>query len=204
MSNTTVFNILGVMLLANALDKRQGENWYSQAYEIASDIATDTGIALHKVVGVIAALSPNNKWDRNIQDAEAICTTFANGGDLGIIKVCTYGNNKQKAIDILNMDGDCDGKIVDILKGQKIVSFFNCIIECKDDVVIDGHAYSIALGQRLAMKKVPSLTKKLYESLQRDYVEAAELYNKATNCHYTPPQVQAITWCCWHRLHNVK
>jgi hypothetical protein len=49
-----------------------------------------------QAIGVIAALSPNNKWERNCIDAEAMIKTWSIGGDYNMIKVCTFNPNKRK------------------------------------------------------------------------------------------------------------
>jgi hypothetical protein len=57
-----------------------------------------------QAMGVIASLSPNNKWERNCIDAEAMIKTWSIGGDYNMIKVCTFNPNKAKAIAILELD----------------------------------------------------------------------------------------------------
>ena len=56
------------------------------------------------VVGVLSALSPNNKWERNvIDDTENMCVAYKSDIPLDDVKVCTYNANKQKAIKILGI-----------------------------------------------------------------------------------------------------
>ena len=84
-------------------------------------------------------------------------------------------------------------------------------MQSEDHVCIDGHAYSIWFGDRLTMKEVPNIGKRLWSNIEEDYVAAADLINDRDewkkpdqdNARLSPYQVQAITWCAWRRLHGV-
>ena len=147
--------IVAKFTLATSQEVQLGVDWYPSALKIAIRIATKYCTRVEVAAGVIAALSPNNRWERNIIDAEAIIKCWAAGGtrtDMLNVKVCTYTKMKQKAIDILTRDLP----IVEVLNGKKIIEFFNCITNTAlNDVCIDGHAYSVWFGQRLTMKQVP-------------------------------------------------
>ena len=153
--------IVAKFTLATSQEVQLGVDWYPSALDIANRIAVKYGVSAETAAGVIAALSPNNRWERNIVDAENIIKCWAAGGtrsDLLAVKVCTYGKMKAKAVDILTRDIP----IVEILNGKKIIEFFNCITNpLLNDVCIDGHAYSVWFGQRLTMKEVPNIGKKL-------------------------------------------
>ena len=152
-----------------------------------------------KVLGVIASLSPRNRWERNKVDAESMVKVYSAGGDyddLLELKVCTFTANKIKAARILTLDCASDTEIKEILSGPKMIEFYHCIQEL-DDVCIDGHAYSIWLGSRVTLAKVPSIGKKLRATIKADYRKAA----KAAGI--SPYQAQAVTWCAWRRIHGV-
>jgi hypothetical protein len=196
-------HIAAKFFLATQQERVYGCDWYAKAYQIASVIASEFGLQVETVAGVISALSPNNKWERNCQDAENLIAAYMAGGKEAAagVKVCTYGKNKEKAIAILSCDID---QIAVILNGRKVVAFYHCICQIYSDcVVIDGHAYSIWLGERLTMKEVPSIGKKLYESIVADYVAAAAYLNKEHDLTLTGYQLQAITWVCHKRIHGV-
>ena len=195
-------NILGVFALATAGELQEGLEWYHRANRVAASIASAHGISLETAAGVIAALSPNNRWERNIVDAENIIRVYSIGGaeEAMNVKVCTYGKMKDKAIQIL--EAPTMSHHEDILNGRKITAFYQCIIGCKDAVCIDGHAYSIWFGDRLTMKQVPNIGKKLYAEIVSDYVEAARILSE-NGTSVTAFEVQAITWCAWRRLHGV-
>ena len=104
MTATNVKNILSVFNLANAADQAVGLNWYAQAKKAATIMAQRYDIHPHEAAGVIAALSPRNRWERNLTDAENLIAAYAAAGAEGCatIKVCTFSANKAKAIRILS------------------------------------------------------------------------------------------------------
>ena len=195
--------IVAKFTLATSQEVQLGCDWYPSALKIASRIANKYGLRTEVVAGVIAALSPNNRWERNIVDAEAIIKCWAAGGtrtDILNVKVCTYGKMKAKAVDILTRDIP----IVEILNGKKIIEFFNCITNpALNDVCIDGHAYSVWFGQRLTMKEVPAIGKKLRHQIKTDYCDATAFINEELDTAYTPADIQAITWVTHKRINNV-
>ena len=202
--------IVAKFTLATSQEVQLGCDWYPSALKIASRIANKYGLRTEVVAGVIAALSPNNRWERNIVDAEAIIKCWAAGGtrtDILNVKVCTYGKMKAKAVAILtrfepNIEDWQD--ITTILKGKKIVEFFNCITNpMLNDVCIDGHAYSVWFGQRLTMKEVPPIGKKLRSQIKTDYRDATAFINEELGEFFTPADIQAITWVTHKRIHNV-
>jgi len=196
----TVQSITAVYNLATISDKNQGLNWYARALTFADNLGEVYDINYATIVGVIAALSPRNRWERNMKDAESMVKIAANGGtydDLMQIKVCTFKTGKSKAAAILANNVTDRDELLAILKGPKLCEFFNCIMGDVDDVCIDGHAYSIWVGDRITLANVPSIGKKLRQSIKADYQQAAK--NLGLKSH----ELQAITWVCWKRLHDV-
>ena len=84
-------NILAVFALATAGELQEGLDWYHRANRVAAEIASAHGISLETAAGVIADLSPNNRWERNIVDAENIIRAYSIGGaeEAQNGKVCT-------------------------------------------------------------------------------------------------------------------
>ena len=193
-------NIIAVYNLASVADKDQGESWYARALEFAGKLSALYDIEVTTIVGVIASLSPRNRWERNMQDAESMVKAYANGAtykDLMQLKVCTFKAGKDKAARILTDKIYDRFELLETLKGPKLQEFFNCILGDVDDVCIDGHAYSIWVGDRITLVNVPSIGKKLRQSIKADYQSAAQ------SLGVKPHVVQAITWVTWKRLHNV-
>jgi hypothetical protein len=65
---------------------------------------------------------------------------------------------------------------------------------------VDGHAYAIWAGERIATTKTPKISAKLYASISADYIQAADTINAVTGASYSAAQVQAITWLAWRRM----
>jgi len=194
-------HISGMLQLASQTDIISGLEWYQRAYDLAVRfIHAYEGLTMGQAVGVIAALSPNNKWERNCIDAEAMIKTWAIGGDYNAIKVCTFNKNKQKAIAILSLESVDTEAIASILNGQKVVAFYRSIMGDKNAVCVDGHAYAIFIGERIPTTKTPSITPKLFETIQRAYQLVSKRSVDLCGVELSPTQVQAVTWVTYRRL----
>jgi hypothetical protein len=86
--------------------------------------------------------------------------------------------------------------VIETLNGPKVIEFYNCIIG-NSDVCIDGHAYSVWFGDRLSMKEIPSIGKRLREEIKADYIGAAQYIG------IQPYELQAITWVVWRRIYEL-
>lgn len=194
-----MYTILGVYQLATVTERIAGREWYPRAWQAAESIGAEYNLAPVTVAGIIAALSPRNRWERNLIDAENIIKahTYGSPADAANIKVCTFNANKQKAIKILTDNLRDHVSIRNVLKGPKLVEFFSCIIGDNREVCIDGHAYSVWAGDRITLDSVPKISTKLRETIKADYIKAAE------NVGILPSEMQAITWLTWRRLHGV-
>ena len=198
----TVENILAIYKMATPEEKRDGIVWYANALSECNRIALDLDIPLHIVTGVCAALSPNNKWDRNIINARDLCEAFINGDDIDSVKVSTYHAMKRKAWVILEAMPNHDG-VISILNGQKIVSFYRNIMG-DDTCTIDGHARNIAYGERVGLTDdKTNIGIKEYRDLQALYVQACKR-TRVNGRALKAFELQAITWVTWRRIHNIK
>lgn len=198
MAESNIDNILAIHQLATAAERIEGANWYQIAGQIALLLANRYRISTFKTIGVIAALSPRNKWSRNVIDAENLIATYiADPESAATVKVCTFGANKAKAIKILGLSRAATLEdVLAILSGPKLREFYQCILGL-DDVCIDGHAYCIWTGGRTSLKDVPAIGVKLRRQIKADYRAAAATIGLA------PSTLQAITWCAWRRIHEV-
>ena len=198
-----VSNILGTYALATTSECNLGTSWYKSANQIALDIACKYTVSVEDVALTIAALSPTNRCERNFIDAENFIRLFSVGdpNDCLNLNVCTYPNNKVKALKILQ--ASTMKEKLNILKGPKITEFYKCIIGDKKECCIDGHAYCIWIGQRLTLKDVPSISKKLRERIKRDYQEATQIINNDLTLKYLVSDIQAITWVTWRRIYEI-
>lgn len=192
-----VNSILEVYAKATDDDKENGIAWYREALAAGKAIAEKHDVSIRVVVGVIAALSPNNKWHRNVQDADRLIGAYLAGEECFSVPCCTYNKMQEKAWRILQEMPQDDQLVMHILNGQKIVSFFSNIMGY-DTCTIDGHALNIARGERVALTDSrTNIGKKLYAELQDAYNVAAHSVGLKAY------EMQAITWVVWRRMHGI-
>lgn len=197
----TVENILATYDMATPEEIREGIVWYATALAECKRISIDNGIPQNIVTGVTAALSPNNKWTRNIVNARDMVEAYVNGDGIESFKVSTYTKMKEKAWSILECSTASDQEIIEILKGQKIISFFGNIMGY-DGCTIDGHARNIAYNERIGLTGSLYIGKKEYKTLQEEYVKAASM--RTTNGRNLKAfEMQAVVWVVWRRIHNI-
>ena len=191
-----IHNIISVYRDADETQHAEGLVWYPNAQKAAYHIAVKYDIAVYIVVAVIAALSPNNKWTRNLVNADALIGAFIRGDGIDSVKVSTYNKMKQKAWDILAARPNYEGAKA-MLKGRKITSFFLDIMG-EFNVTIDGHARNIAYGERVGLTDDrTNIGVREYHALQAAYDEAARRVG------LLPYQLQAITWRVWRDRHGI-
>ena len=160
---------------ADILQIQDGLTWYERAHNESLLLSMVFDISLPKVIGVIAALSPNNKWQRNLKDAWNLLDT-----PLITTKCCTFTKQRQKALDILKSSGE-EAEILRILNGIKTQNFFKNILHHKtsETVTVDIWAFR-------SVNVKP--TKKNYEPVAAAYREAA------IELKLRPHQLQAVVW----------
>ena len=205
MARAVTRNISGMLQLASQADILAGLDWYKRAHTLGVRlIHAYNGLTLGQAVGVIAALSPNNKWTRNCTDAEAMIKAWHMGADPMGVKVCTFNPNKAKAAAILALSdaeatGDADA-IASILNGRKVVAFYRSIMGDPDAVCVDGHAYAVWIGERIPTTQTPSIGVKLYADIARAYQLVAKRSFNLCGVTLSATQVQATTWVTYRRL----
>ena len=189
-------NILHCYLDAEPAQIKGGMSWYADAYNAAYEIGLKYDVAVYIVVAVISALSPNNKWARNVSNADALIGAFMRGDSVDSVKVSTYHAMKNKAWGILAARQTYDGA-KSMLKGQKITSFF-CDIMGEFNVTIDGHARNIAYNERIGLTDdKTNIGVREYRALQDAYKDAAK------DVGIMPYQLQAITWRVWRDRYGI-
>jgi len=189
-------SIIAVFEQATEDELNHGLTWYNEAKQECQVMADKYQLPLRIVVGVVAALSPTNKWSRNLIDASNMLKVYTDGGYVESTSPCTYKTMRDKAWSILQTNPHSDDDVLFILKGPKISDFFACIMG-HDVCVIDGHAWCIANNDRRTMQEVPNIGKKLRCDIQAAYSEAGKEKG------LTAFQMQATTWVTWKRIYNV-
>lgn len=160
---------------ANEEEKSNGLTWYHRAYNECLLLSQVFELPLNKVVGVLSALSPRNKWKQNLYDT----WSFLEAPSLDT-KVCTFKGQREKALRILGGTGETQ-EILKILGGQKTQNFFSNIRFYGESqaVTVDVWAYrSVNLEPS---KKNFKLTELAYKQVAQDL-------------DLMPHQVQAVVW----------
>lgn len=169
-------NVQRTLASVDDIAYRDGATWYETAHVLAIKLDPSDPA---RAAGVIAALSPQVSWERNVMLATR---AYKDGLATG-----TLGANCRAADRILAGE-----RPLDVLGGPKTRAFFTLIANPYDreTVCVDRHAFDIAAGQTGHAQRV-KLTPKRYE-------EVANAYRKvARGTTLTPAQVQAITWVWW-------
>jgi hypothetical protein len=190
----TLMNPLAVFEEATPQEVIEGVAWYDEAHKLACDLAQRYGVSLDVAAGVLAALSPRCRWERNTQDAENIIAAYVRGKDPMQVYCSTFHRNKVRAVEIL-VAGTRHG----ILSGEKVNAFADNIEDPDGDAVtVDSHAYNAWVGERVVTNESGTkVTPRRFRECAADYRKVAVLY------HIKPHQAQAIIWLTWKRLHNL-
>lgn len=153
---------------------KQGKAWYVIAFKECQKLSQEFSIPVFKVAGIIAALSPNNKWERNLKDARLFLTNPSLE-----TKVCTFMGQRRKALMILNATSS--SQVRTILSGRKTVSFFDNITKYNlpHKVTVDLWMYRMS-----ELKQ----THKNYEIISQAVI------NLASKHGILPHEFQAIVW----------
>jgi hypothetical protein len=182
--NELADRILATLDKATPEQREQGRAWYRQAHALAWTLAVRYGVSIEQAAGVIAALSPNVRWEKNVQYAEQFLSTAY---------APTFGRSRRNAERIVLGE-----PVLDVLTGPKERAFFRCIFdpERADAVCIDRHAHDLAVGER-------------YGSSRKRLLERAGGYKRFSDAYalaarkagLLASEIQAITWLAWRAAH---
>lgn len=169
--------------LATEQDILDGTAWYDVAL---AEARTLDGADGEQGAGVIAALSPLTPWGKNVERARL---AFQRGEAGGL----TFGLHARRADRILNGEHP-----LDVLGGNKVRSFYHCILGSDWHVTIDRHAFDILVGRPTTDKEKKLLDRKgMYEY-------TADVYRTVADMTELEPRIlQAITWTSWRRRKGV-
>ena len=165
-----------------------GLNWYSEAYHIAGSLALDYGTTREIAAGVLAALSPLNSWQSNVN----LATRFLAAGGLDAGYLST-GLAKARAI----LAGT---PVLEVLTSPKVQSFYACILTrgVTESVCVDRHALDAAMNVRHTDETRPEIRGKRYADAAEAYRRAAVIISKEGQV-VSAAQLQAIVWVTWRQ-----
>jgi len=208
-SRTKIKN--NIMKVYNVSLESEKNDWYKEANVFGSQVSEflsgfmSRDVSKRQVLGIVSALSPLKEWSKN----KDLAVDLIMSGDCGHMQ-----RNKQKALDILNlqytgnghpMDSQrdevfkeenvyYDDEILKILNGDKTKRFYlNMVYPSGGGVTVDRHAIAIAIG-RTATDKEQSISSAVYTFLEDCYIMTSETLG------LTPLHLQSITWQAWKRI----
>lgn len=180
-----VKNIIKAYKSASAEQRRIGAAWYPAAYHEAALLDPENP---SRAVGVIAALSPQTGWRRNLAYASQIIK-WANAQDPRHIDAKTapqvhFTGQMAKAIAIAAYNVDPLG----VLHGPKETAFYGAIMGHPDAVVIDRWAARAADPEKYTGGKNERVTDAQYRKIGSAYRDAARALNRPVR------DVQGTIW----------
>lgn len=186
---TSAAHILAAYRSATPAQRKAGERWYPDAH--AEAVRLDPANP-GRAAGVIAALSPQTPWDRNLELAGKL---YADGG----LKRGTLGQSIDRANRIFHGEDP-----LAVLHGPKTRAFYTLINDPADPftVVIDRHAVDAAIGEPLSTAdreaRYPLHRGGRYEGFVRLYLRAGKILGVPASW------AQATTWLVEQKYAGVR
>ena len=175
MSQRTYRKNIRAWYAQSSTDERvDGLTWYAKGRNIVQTLADTYGLEDEAVAHVIAALSPRNKWGRNLLDARAYLEAFSSGATMP--SAATFRSNQLAAWNVLTSNAPATGR--------KVSAFAANLAGDDDAVTVDTWAVRAATGGRV-------------DAVQNlgQYREVARAYQAvARELHLAPCDLQAIVW----------
>jgi hypothetical protein len=195
-----VKNLLRYYNLATAEELAVGKNWYKEANEFCQGLATEYGLEIWKVAGIVAALSPQNTWVQNKIDAR----NFISRGGRGFM-----GQRDRTIKSKKILKASSASEVHDLLSTKpgyalKTKAFYRNILlpEFCDSVCIDRHHLAACTMRpnkvRAISNKEGVITGKQYRFLANATVVASR------KAGLIPNQFQAVVWGTLRRLRGLE
>jgi len=169
---------------ATVADRDTGLMWYPKAHRIVCDWAHTYDRSITNVACVIAAVSPQIDWPRNLIVADDILAgrSPSVGGCLPA-NVCKAERVRDERVSTL----------LDIFPhGPKVNHFARNLAGDFSVVTVDSHGLQAALDDVLSIR---TLRWSAYTAVASAYIRAA------AQLALQPADLQAIIWVTWKRLH---
>lgn len=187
-----VRNLLKVYRQAEQAELTAGVSWYPNANAIVREWASHYRYSVDTVAGVVAGLSPQLEWERNLIIADDVLAG-RNPSIGGVLH-----SNLRKAERIRDEDwktskATIGARMLEIFPGgPKVNSFANNLAGDLSYVTVDTHAAQAGLNDPLATVRLAWTPYRIF----------AECYARAASkVDRQPAEFQAIVWCVWKRLY---
>lgn len=181
-------NLEDIFLQATDEEISKGIRWYYDVHGICKELGIKYNIQPYKVAEVISALSPRNRWEQNIKDAETVIQAHQSAIHPAHVRVCTFNSNKLKAFSLLN------GQRITI-KSPKTYSFVNNIGKL-DDRKITIDIWHLRACEYKLMKIRQSPGVKAYNQIQEVTLDLAKQYGLKGF------EFQGVVWLATQRILN--
>jgi hypothetical protein len=179
-------NILQVYEQATASEREDGLSWYPRAHAIVCEWADTYERSIASVACVVAALSPQVSWERNLVVADDVLAERPPSIG-GVLRV-----NLAKAERV--RDERLNNLLTVFPGGPKVNSFAaNLAGDYRSAVTVDAHAAQLALADVLFVKGLPWAP---YACIAAAYFGAAKTVN------IEPAHLQAVCWLTWKRMYS--
>jgi hypothetical protein len=170
--------------LATREQRNAGRVWYDTARDTCDELANEYDVRFDIVAGVIAALSPENRWEKNVDDTRALFACIARGDSPDEYTFGAYRANVGKAWLIIK-----ESRVFPHLNGPKVVAFYLNICGDYGVFTADSHIKNAYLGRRGSKAELKRMS--LSRKISRDYRRAAQVKGERV-CDF-----QAIVWLVW-------
>lgn len=174
-------NLCRLYKSATPADIAAGSAWYPSARRIIAEWSVSYGFTIPTTACVVAALSPQCDWARNLVIADDMLA--GRPPSIGALR-----SNVDKAAAILR---DCATSVDGYFKSApKVNAFARNLAGCNETVTVDTHALQAALFD---VKVTLGLKAAYYGVFSQAYQDAARA------CGLQPAEFQAIIWHTWKR-----
>lgn len=181
MTDFRVDNIVENYKNSTGAERRAGTAWYPAAYSLALSMDPENTA---RAAGVIAALSPQQRWSVNMAIAAELIGWADAGADMGSVPhLPTFTPQLVKAIAIAAHGVDP----LDVLHGPKERAFYGAIMGHADAVVVDRWAARAADPEHFGSGDV-RVTAAQYRKIAEAYRAAARIVGRPVR------DVQATVW----------
>jgi hypothetical protein len=152
----------GFLRRATDAERFDGARWYPTARQIAQGFADETGYLVRTVAGVLAAISPGLRWERNLICGLALLRWYR----LGHIVVprrpghVSVDPNAEPVVETYSYRNVLKAKRIlagedplAVLSGPKVLAFFGCILDAGHVMpCLDGHVANALRGTREGLR----------------------------------------------------
>lgn len=187
-----VRNLGKVYRLATAEDLAAGIEWYPKANGIIREWAGHYRYSVDTTACVVAALSPQLEWTRNLVIADDVLAG-RNPSIGGVLH-----SNLRKAERLREEDWKTErlsigGRMLEVFPGgPKVNAFANNLAGDLSYVTVDTHAAQAGLNDPLAVVRLAWTQYRIFAAC---YADAADKAGRQ------PAEFQAIVWSTWKRLY---